>query len=163
MVSNKSITKREDGTTILVVCPTRELCIQAQTEAMRCLKRLPFIVTGCLVGGEQTNHEKSRIRKGIPLLFSTPGRLLYHLQNTESFKLGGIKTIVFEEADRTLDMGFQGSVNEILEEIEKKLDFYQVQKVLVSAHFNEKVEGLIKNLDMDRPQYIGFERKQQAH
>lgn len=88
---------------------------------------------------------------------------MYHLQNTESFKLGGIKTIVFEEADRTLDMGFQGSVNEILEEIEKKLDFYQVQKVLVSAHFNEKVEGLIKNLDMDRPQYIGFDRKQQAH
>jgi ATP-dependent RNA helicase DDX31/DBP7 len=62
--------------------------------------------------------------------------LLYHLQNTESFKLENIKTIVFEEADRTLDMGFQASVNDILEQIEKKLDFYQVQKVLVSAHFN---------------------------
>ncbi len=73
---------------------------------MRCLKRLPFVVTGCLVGGEQTNHEKSRIRKGIPLLFSTPGRLLYHLQNTKSFKLENVKTVVFEEADRTLDMGF---------------------------------------------------------
>jgi ATP-dependent RNA helicase DDX31/DBP7 len=62
------------------------------------------------VGGEQTNHEKSRIRKGIPLLFSTPGRLLYHLQNTKCFKLDNLKTIVFEEADRTLDMGFHNTV-----------------------------------------------------
>ena len=43
-------------------------------------------------------------------------------------------------------MGFQDSVMKILELIEDKLDFYQVQKILVSAHFNEKVEGLITNL-----------------
>ena len=62
---------------------------------MRCLKRAPFIVPGCLIGGEQTNHEKSRLRKGVNILFSTPGRLIYHLKNTQSFKLEHLKTIIF--------------------------------------------------------------------
>lgn len=43
--------------------------------------------------------------------------------------------------------------------MEKKMDFIKAQKILVSAHFNEKVEGLIKNLQMDNPKYIGFDRK----
>jgi len=57
-------------------------------------------------------------------------------------------------------MGFHKTVNEILELMEKKLDFHNLQKILVSAHFNERVEGLIKNLLMDNPQYIGFDKKQ---
>lgn len=43
--------------------------------------------------------------------------------------------------------------------MEKKMNFYDVQKILVSAHFNEKVEGLIKNLQMGNPEYIGFDVK----
>lgn len=90
------------------------------------------------------------------VLFTTPGRLLYHLNNTKSFKLTNLKTIVFEEADRTLDMGFHQNVTEILEILSKKLDITYLQKILVSAHFNEKVEDLISNLNMDNPKYIGF-------
>lgn len=56
IIKSKSITKREDGTCIMVICPTRELCLQGQKEATRCLKRCPFIVSGCLFGGEETNH-----------------------------------------------------------------------------------------------------------
>lgn len=56
-------------------------------------------------------------------------------------------------------MGFQNTLSEILESLEKKVDMYKIQKILVSAHFNEKVEGLIKNLDMGDPQYIGFDSK----
>ena len=63
---------------------------------MRCLKRAPFIVAGSLIGGEQTNHEKNRLRKGVNILFSTPGRLIYHMKNTKSFKFDNLKTIVFE-------------------------------------------------------------------
>lgn len=90
------------------------------------------------------------------VLFTTPGRLLYHLNNTKSFKLTNLKTIVFEEADRTLDMGFHQNVTEILEILSKKLDITYLQKILVSAHFNEKVEDLISNLNMDNSKYIGF-------
>ena len=90
------------------------------------------------------------------MLFSTPGRLLYHLQNTKSFKFDNLKTIVFEEADRTLDMGFHKTVTEILDCFEGKAEFVKSQKILVSAHFNERVENLIKNLDMYTAKYIGF-------
>ena len=47
------------------------------------------------MGGEQINHEKSRIRKGVVILFATPGRLIYHLKNTQSFKIDNLQTIVF--------------------------------------------------------------------
>lgn len=76
------------------------------------------------------------MRKGINILFCTPGRLLYHLQNTQAFKYSNLKTLVFEEADRTLDMGFQQNVKDILEILSKKADFENIQKILVSAHFN---------------------------
>ena len=50
-LERKTITKRDAGTVLLIICPTRELCIQGHNEVMRCLKRCPFIVPGCLIGG----------------------------------------------------------------------------------------------------------------
>lgn len=54
-----------------------------------------------------------------------------------------LKTIVFEEADRTLDMGFHQNIMDILEIIQKKVSLNNIQKILVSAHFNEKVDSLL--------------------
>ncbi len=71
------------------------------------LKRIPTLITGSIFGGEQINHEKARLRKGLPLLFITPGRLAYHLKNTKCFVYDKLQVLIFEEADRTLDMGFQ--------------------------------------------------------
>ena len=59
------------------------------------------------MGGENIQKEKPRLRKGINILFTTTGRLLYHLQNTQSFMYTNLKFLVFEERDRTLDMGFR--------------------------------------------------------
>lgn len=158
-ILNKTITQRDCGTVMLIICPSRELCLQGQKEVLRCLKRCPFIVPGSLIGGEQTNHEKNRLRKGVSVLFSTPGRLLYHLQNTQAFNCSNLKTLIFEEADRTLDMGFQQNVHKILEIIGQKVKSEYYQKILVSAHFNEKVETLLTDLNMDNPHYIGFEKE----
>lgn len=98
---------------------------------------------GCLFGGEETNHEKSRLRKGTNILFCTPGRVLYHLEQTKSFKLDKVETIVFEEADRTLDMGFLESIQKILKILSSKVSLGHLHKILVSAHFNSKVSGLL--------------------
>jgi ATP-dependent RNA helicase DDX31/DBP7 len=108
------------------------------------LKKYPFIVAGCLFGGEETNHEKSRLRKGTSILFCTPGRVLYHMEHTQSFKLTNLQSLVFEEADRTLDMGFQETVHKILNILKDKIELNHVQKVLVSAHFNSKVSNLLE-------------------
>lgn len=56
-------------------------------------------------------------------------------------------------------MGFQQDINQILSALKEKLEANYIQKILVSAHFNEKVEGLIEHLNMDNPNYIGFEKE----
>lgn len=78
------------------------------------------------MGGENPQKEKSRIRKGINILIATPGRLLYHLKNTECLVLNKLETFVFEEADRTLDMGFRRDVETIIELIQAKCTFNKV-------------------------------------
>ncbi len=72
------------------------------------------------MGGENIQKEKARLRKGINLLVTTPGRLIYHLQNTSSFKLDKLEVLVLEESDRILDMGFQKEMISIVAELEKK-------------------------------------------
>ena len=106
-----------------MICPTRELCIQAEKEAWKCLKRAVFIVPGTLMGGESIKKEKARLRKGINILFSTPGRLDYHLKNTTSFKLNKMKFLVFEEADRTLDFGFDKEVRSVIEYLRRTSEY----------------------------------------
>ena len=66
-----------------------------------------IVIAGELMGGENPKKEKARIRKGIQILFTTPGRLLFHLENTQSFECSKLQYLVFEESDRTLDMGFR--------------------------------------------------------
>lgn len=64
-------------------------------------------VGGSILGGEQRNKEKARLRKGVTVLVASPGRLLDHLQKTEAFKTDELRWLVLDEADRLLDMGFQ--------------------------------------------------------
>jgi ATP-dependent RNA helicase DDX31/DBP7 len=72
------------------------------------------------MGGESTKHEKEKLRKGCVILICTPGRLLYHLKNTQAFKLDNLQYLIFDEADRILDMGFEKDMNECLEIIRQK-------------------------------------------
>lgn len=72
------------------------------------------------MGGENIQKEKARLRKGINLLVTTPGRLIYHLQNTAAFKIDKLEVLVLEESDRILDMGFQKEMISISTEFEKK-------------------------------------------
>jgi ATP-dependent RNA helicase DDX31/DBP7 len=62
----------------MIVCPTRELSLQCVDAALKVGKKCPNIVVGALVGGENANHEKARLRKGVTILVGTPGRILYH-------------------------------------------------------------------------------------
>ena len=81
---------------------------------MKCGHRSPNVVIGGLVGGENPKKEKARLRKGVTILMGTPGRIAYHLKNSQSFILSNLKYLVFEESDRILDMGFKKDLNEII-------------------------------------------------
>lgn len=113
--SDKHRINRELGTLVLILAPTRELCIQIEKVFREVSQYLPFYVTGTIMGGENRKSEKARLRKGIHILVATPGRLHDHLQNTQSFKHENLQYIVLDEADRLLDLGFEKKINEIFD------------------------------------------------
>ena len=67
-------------------------------------------VGGSIHGGENRAKEKARLRKGVTVLVATPGRLLDHLQNTQSFHTEELRWLVLDEADRLLDLGFEQKI-----------------------------------------------------
>ncbi|KAJ1440154.1 P-loop containing nucleoside triphosphate hydrolase protein [Ochromonadaceae sp. CCMP2298] len=96
---------RADGCHALVIAPTRELCTQITEVLNKITQCCVNLVSGSITGGERKKSEKGRLRKGVVLLVGTPGRLLDHLQSTESFHLDKLRWIVMDEVDRLLDMG----------------------------------------------------------
>nr|CAD7568969.1 unnamed protein product [Timema californicum] len=101
---------RADGIRAVVVVPTRELALQSYEVFIKLVKSFTWLVPGCFVGGEKRKSEKARLRKGINILVGTPGRLLDHVQKTESFRLDNVEWLVLDEADRLLDMGYEQEV-----------------------------------------------------
>uniref|UniRef100_A0A674CUK7 ATP-dependent RNA helicase n=1 Tax=Salmo trutta TaxID=8032 RepID=A0A674CUK7_SALTR len=96
--------KRGDGPLAVIVVPTREVCPQPFT----------WIVPGVLMGGEKRKAEKARLRKGINILITTPGRLVDHIKNTLSIAFSAVRWLILDEADRILDLGFEKDLTVIL-------------------------------------------------
>lgn len=142
--------RKELGTKCLILCPTRELASQT-LEVLEKLCQANFagwIVPGGLLGGDSRNSEKSRIRKGLAIVVATPGRLLDHLQKTQSLLLGlkgKLQWLVLDEADRLLDMGLGDQVKQIVQivrsnEASKSKAWWR--SVLVSATVTQSVQDL---------------------
>ncbi|XP_004287659.1 PREDICTED: DEAD-box ATP-dependent RNA helicase 17 [Fragaria vesca subsp. vesca] len=160
--------QRSDGTFALVLVPTRELCLQVYEILQKLLHRFHWIVPGYVMGGEKREKEKARLRKGISILVATPGRLLDHLKHTASFLHSNLRWIIFDEADRILELGFGKEIEEILEllgsrkhakdsDASSKFEF-QRQNLLLSATLNEKVNHLAK-MSLEKPVLIGMPDK----
>jgi ATP-dependent RNA helicase DDX31/DBP7 len=73
---------RKMGPLVVIISPTRELCLQISTVLDAFRSQMPYLTPGTLIGGEKMEAEKRRIRNGITVLVATPGRILYHLQNS---------------------------------------------------------------------------------
>ena len=106
--------KREDGTRAIIISPTRELCTQISNVLTKLTSVCVNIVSGCMTGGEKKKSEKARLRKGVVILVSTPGRLLDHMKTTDCFNLQQLRFIVLDEADRLLDLGFEKTIMEVV-------------------------------------------------
>ncbi|PWW80004.1 DEAD-domain-containing protein, partial [Tuber magnatum] len=121
----KSIAKRtrHSGLYAIILAPTRELCRQISTvlsTLIHCKNGPHWIVPGAVSGGEKKKSEKARLRKGINILVATPGRLLDHLQNTESLDVSRARWVVLDEGDRLMELGFEETIGNILGILEKK-------------------------------------------
>lgn len=139
---------RAAGTLIIVLAPTRELVEQVSQVGQVLLQNAQFITVGSIHGGDNRHKEKARLRKGIHVLVATPGRLLDHLKTTSSFDHHALQTIVLDEADRLLDMGFEKALREIMETIKPK------KRVLVSATITQAVERL-SHFALKNPVHVG--------
>ena len=135
-LSSHSYIDRSIGSLAIIIAPTRELAKQISDvlEALLKLRLRPedespdnpessprltrWLVSGLLTGGATRTHEKSRLRKGIPILVSTPGRLLDHLQNTSSFNVGKCRWLVLDEADRLMELGFEETITGIIQRLD---------------------------------------------
>jgi len=138
-------TKRP-GVRVLVLTPTRELASQI-TDNLQQLdaKRKTRAVT--IVGGASMNRQRMEIRNGAQIVIATPGRLVDHLEN-RTFDLSRVDTLVLDEADRMLDMGFLPVIRRIIGLLPAER-----QTMLFSATMSPAVEEIARQY-MNRPEVV---------
>ncbi|XP_051750822.1 probable ATP-dependent RNA helicase DDX31 [Ctenopharyngodon idella] len=140
--------KRSDGPLAIVIVPTRELALQSFQMFQKLLKPFTWIVPGVLMGGEKRKAEKARLRKGINVLISTPGRLVDHIKNTLSIAFSAVRWLILDEADRILDLGFEKDLTVILNAL--NAPGLARQNVLLSATLTEGLSRLA-SISMKEP------------
>ena len=110
-----------EGTDVtgLILAPTRELALQIQEELRQLCAFLPGIRIACLYGGQPIDRQINHLKKRPQIVVATPGRLMDHMKR-RTVRLDKVETVVLDEADRMLDMGFIKDVTRILKQIPRR-------------------------------------------
>ncbi|KAI0156445.1 P-loop containing nucleoside triphosphate hydrolase protein [Xylariaceae sp. FL1272] len=148
--------KPRNGTGVIVVSPTRELALQIFQVATELMKHHSQTY-GIVIGGANRRAEADKLAKGVNCLIATPGRLLDHLQNTPGFVFKNLRTLVIDEADRILEVGFEDEMKQII----KILPNENRQTALFSATQTTKVEDLARISLRPGPLYINVDEQKE--
>ncbi|WIX02521.1 ATP-dependent RNA helicase DbpA [Pseudomonas sp. AR5] len=124
------------GCQALVLCPTRELADQVAKELRRLARAAGNIKILTLCGGVPIGPQIGSLEHGAHVIVGTPGRVQEHLRKA-TLRLDGLNTLVLDEADRMLDMGFHDAIAEIVAQTPERR-----QTLLFSATYPEDVEQL---------------------
>jgi ATP-dependent RNA helicase RhlE len=124
---------------VLVLTPTRELAAQVE-ESVRSYGKYLKLTSTVVFGGVGINPQVTALQRGVDILVATPGRLLDH-HRSGTVNLSGVETLVLDEADRMLDMGFIPDIKRILALLPKKR-----QNLLFSATFSDEIRELATKL-----------------
>ncbi len=139
---------------VLVLVPTRELAVQVQEVFRQFSLGLPYPVRSLAVfGGASINPQMKAMYK-VNVLVATPGRLL-DLVNSKALQLSKVTTLVLDEADKLLNLGFKKELDAILDLLPKKR-----QNLLFSATLSPKVQN-IESVLLDKPEIIKIEEKEE--
>lgn len=122
----------------LVLCPTRELADQVGKELRRLARGTPNIKLVLLCGGKPFGPQKGSLEHGAHIVVGTPGRIQDHLRR-ETLRLKDLKTLVLDEADRMLDMGFFDVMTEIITQTPKSR-----QTLLFSATYPDSIKKMCR-------------------
>ncbi|MDT8408539.1 MAG: ATP-dependent RNA helicase DbpA [Wenzhouxiangellaceae bacterium] len=120
----------------LVLCPTRELAAQVAAELRRLASPLPNVKVVTLCGGSPLAAQKTSLEHGAHVVVGTPGRISDHLEK-RTLDLQSVNTVVLDEADRMLDMGFYDSIAAIIDCTPARR-----QTLLFSATYPEDIQEL---------------------
>ena len=97
----------------LILCPTRELCLQITNDIKNFSKNTPNAHTVAVYGGANIMQQLREIRNGVQIVVATPGRML-DIIGRKAIDFTSVKYVVLDEADEMLNMGFQEDINDIL-------------------------------------------------
>lgn len=127
----------------LVLCPTRELADQVAEEIRRLARVVANVRVLTLFGGVSFKPQQMALERGVHIVVGTPGRVEEHLHN-QTLKLRHLNTLVLDEADRMLDMGFQEAIDMIVDYCPE-----QRQTLLFSATFPQQIETIASRVMVD--------------
>lgn len=140
-------------TQALILCPTRELAIQVAEEIAKLTRGKPGVRELPIYGGQAYDRQFRGLKKGAHIVIGTPGRVLDHLEKG-SLVLDELKTVILDEADRMLDMGFMDEILAILSKMPPTR-----QTVLFSATVPPPIKHLIKQFTRD-PVWVKIEARE---
>ena len=131
------------STQAIVICPTRELSDQVANEIRRLASGMANTRVLTLCGGKPLHDQLNSLKREPHVVVGTPGRLLKHLEKG-SLKLQGIQTLVLDEADRMLDMGFLEDIQRIIENAPRTR-----QTLLFSATYPDEIMAISRDIQQD--------------
>ena len=134
----------------LVLCPTRELADQVANEIRSLARAIHNIKVLTLCGGMPFGAQIGSLEHGAHIVVGTPGRIMDHLEK-QRLDLSHLQTLVLDEADKMLDMGFQDAIEEVISFAPK-----QRQTLLFSATYPKQIQTIASNV-MREPQMVKVE------
>lgn len=132
---------------VLVLCPTRELAIQAAGEIRKLTKYRQGIKVIPIYGGQPIDRQIRALKQGVQIVIGTPGRIMDHMRR-RTLKFDELKMLVLDEADEMLNMGFREDIEVILSDVPKER-----QTVLFSATMSKSILAITHKYQKN-PEFI---------
>ncbi|MFC5405695.1 DEAD/DEAH box helicase [Cohnella soli] len=145
------IAQKEDRIVALIMAPTRELAIQVSEEIEK-LGRFKGLRSLAIYGGQDISRQIRSLKRKPQIIIGTPGRLLDHI-NRKTIRLDDVQTVVLDEADEMLDMGFMEDIQSILRLVPEER-----QTLLFSATMPANIQKLAQQF-LREPEHVKVESK----
>lgn len=139
----------------LILCPTRELCLQIAGDLADYSKYIDHLRVLPVYGGSSIESQIKGLRRGVQIIVATPGRLI-DLINRKTVNLESVKYVILDEADEMLNMGFTDSIDEILSKVPQNRSM-----LLFSATMPKEIAKITRKY-MDNPKEITIGRKNEG-
>ena len=152
---------RNTGTLVLILVPTRELARQVEKHLAPLLKHTA-LNSGVITGGNSFKYQQAILRKNPEFIISTPGRLV-EMINTGSTDFAALQTLVLDEADRMLDMGFREDVLQISAACNPQRQTLLLSATLRHTGISSIARELLNDTEFNEAQHITVDSERSQH